>query len=368
MNFAKGTSSSGAESHQSWSHAPSQLCVYTCKKITYVKDPAVHGRVWWIMETPKQPSMRYNVRVFIMMKLDSIQKKKNFNITDPSDLAWAVASSTKWRQCYITVTSSMLALRLMQKVVSVSCSISSVNLSILIQILNSPCWYWPSQSLVMVSSLSTSLSAGPSLLIPASSVIEAEGLIFWHVKDSGWLLLILTSSDKTAQIGWVPADCERQFWAQWFSVSRGWWIKEFFSSEHISNLLSLFMWTGSGNGAETGRICTDCEDSSGHEDSIWAEIGKPKDWFSLAYIIVLLFDFILFLHWLLSHLPHPPPHPPPNPSFPNLSLFQWYILYAFKFHVILPLYPPSVCLSVSLAFPLSLIIIFFFLSPKSGPQ
>ena len=145
MNFAKGTSSSGAESHPSWSHTPSQLCVYACKKITYVKDPAVHGRVWWIMETPKQPSMHYNVRVFIMLKLDSIQKKKkkNFNITDPSDLAWAVASSTKWRQCYITVTSSMLALRLMQKVVSVSCSTSSVKLSILIQILNSQCQYRP---------------------------------------------------------------------------------------------------------------------------------------------------------------------------------------------------------------------------------
>ena len=194
-------------------------------------------------------------------------------------------------------------------------------------------------------------------------MIETEGLIFWHVKDSGWLLLILTSSDKTAQIGWVPADCERQFWAQWFglntewwvkdffpaehnllclfmwtssgktaqigwvpadcerqfwaqwfSVSRGWWIKGFFSPEHISNLLCLFMWTGSGNSAQTGRICTDCEDSSGHEDSIRAEIGKPKDWFSLAYVIVLLFDISLFLHCLLSHLPHPPP--PTKPHLP----------------------------------------------------
>ena len=355
MNFAKGTSSSGTESHQSWSHAPSPLCVYTCKKITYIKDPAVHGRVWWIMETPKQPSMHYNVRVFIMMKLDSIQKKKNFNITDPSDLAWAVASSTKWRQCYITVTSSMLALRLMQKVVSVSCSISCVNLSILIQILNSPCRYWPSQSLVMVSSLSTSLSAGPSLLIPASSVIEAEGLILWHVKDSGWLLLILTSSDKTAQIGWVPADCERQFWAQWFSVSRAWWIKGFFSSEHISNLLCLFMWTGSGNSAQTGRICTDCEDSSGHEDSIWAEIGKPKDWFSWAYVIVLLFDIILFLHCLLIHLPHPPtPHQTP-PAL--ICLFQ--CIYCMLSNFMLSCLFTPICLSVSLAFPLSLIIFIF---------
>ena len=38
---------------------PSPSCVYTCKKITYAKDPVVHVRVWWIMETSKLHSMHW---------------------------------------------------------------------------------------------------------------------------------------------------------------------------------------------------------------------------------------------------------------------------------------------------------------------
>ena len=38
-----------------WCHTP--MCVVTCININaHIKNPAVHVRVWWIMETLKHPA------------------------------------------------------------------------------------------------------------------------------------------------------------------------------------------------------------------------------------------------------------------------------------------------------------------------
>ena len=50
---------------------------HTKRSHTHIKDPVPHVRVWWIMETPKQPSMHWKVSdAFRLFKLDTIQKKK----------------------------------------------------------------------------------------------------------------------------------------------------------------------------------------------------------------------------------------------------------------------------------------------------
>ena len=39
----------------------------------HVKDPVVHGRVWWVMETPQ--TTQHALKVFQMWKFDTVQKK-----------------------------------------------------------------------------------------------------------------------------------------------------------------------------------------------------------------------------------------------------------------------------------------------------
>ena len=51
-------------------------CVYVTRakrSHAHVKDPVVHGRVWWVMETPK--TTQHALKVFQMWKLDTVQKK-----------------------------------------------------------------------------------------------------------------------------------------------------------------------------------------------------------------------------------------------------------------------------------------------------
>ena len=41
---------------------------------THVEDRVVHVRVWWIMKTPKYPSMHHEVSESSVLKLDTVRK------------------------------------------------------------------------------------------------------------------------------------------------------------------------------------------------------------------------------------------------------------------------------------------------------
>ena len=169
-----------------------------------------------------------------------------------------------------------------------------------------------------MDALPTSLHAWYFLTTPANRMTETEWPRFWCVKWSGWLLLTLTGSGNNSQTIWICSDCEEssgQDDSSWAETGES---MDLFFLVYISIL--AFMLPGADNSAQIGWICADCEDSSGHEDSIWAEIGESMDFFFAGYVKLFSLKkekkkdwlqdcmFILSLHmlWNLKLFPTPP--------------------------------------------------------------
>ena len=63
-------------SDETENQGPPRMPTHAKTSPTHVNDPVIHARVWRIMTTPKQPGMHWQVSIFIMLKLDTIQKDK----------------------------------------------------------------------------------------------------------------------------------------------------------------------------------------------------------------------------------------------------------------------------------------------------